>query len=294
VRIELGRHVLEPATVLGTDLSAVGARLGRAIPVILGRGLFRAFVVDLDYPCSRLALHDAATYSYAGPGRTIELLPGEGGRRLMPVRVEDLAPAWFAFDTGSGNAIDLFDGYWRDQRLLAGRRTSTQHGGGVGGTIVARLATLRSVKLAGYELRDVPASFIEGGGGGSFDTDAIDGNVGADVLSRFRVIVDYGRDRAHVEPGPDWQSRPFRKDRVGLGGSFDEDGVLVTVVAPGSPADKAGWKAGQRITSIDGRPITAGSWREAVFAWRKMPAGTAIRLTDGEGRVHELAASDYY
>ncbi|MFW1332164.1 S41 family peptidase, partial [Vibrio parahaemolyticus] len=54
----------------------------------------------------------------------------------------------------------------------------------------------------------------------------------------------------------------------------------VKVIAPtkGSPADKAGVKAGDFITHLDGKLIYGGTLDDAVDQMRGAP-GTAIRLT---------------
>lgn len=66
----------------------------------------------------------------------------------------------------------------------------------------------------------------------------------------------------------------------GLGLSVVMDDGAVKVVSPfrGSPADKAGVKAGDYITHLDGKLIYGGDLDDAVAQMRG-PAGTSIRLT---------------
>lgn len=66
----------------------------------------------------------------------------------------------------------------------------------------------------------------------------------------------------------------------GLGLSVTLDDGAVKVIAPtkGSPADKAGVKAGDFITHLDGKLIYGGTLDDAVDQMRGAP-GTAIRLT---------------
>jgi carboxyl-terminal processing protease len=66
----------------------------------------------------------------------------------------------------------------------------------------------------------------------------------------------------------------------GLGLSVVLEDGAVKVISPfkGSPADKAGIKAGDFITHLDGKLIYGGSLDDAVAQMRG-PAGTAIRLT---------------
>lgn len=66
----------------------------------------------------------------------------------------------------------------------------------------------------------------------------------------------------------------------GLGLSVILDDGAVKIISPfrGSPADKAGVKAGDYITHLDGKLIYGGELDEAVSQMRG-PAGTSIRLT---------------
>lgn len=295
VRIEIGSVSLQLPGAVGIDMSRVATRLGRNMPVILGREVFEELVVDLDYPRSRLAFHASPTFSYAGPGRTVPIFRTGPGPRLIEVGVEGHPPAKFTIDTGSGNSIDLFKRFWQERRLLDGRLpTSTRQWGGVGGKIVSNVGTLRSVTLAGYELRNVPASFADEAKGGAFDVDWSSGNLGAQIFSRFRFILDYTRERAHLEPGPDFQTLPFRKDRFGFQGVLDDGDIKVTFVSPRSPAEKDGWEVGHRIKAVNGRAASAPNWRADLLQWSTVPVGTEVSLTDGDGRVRKLVAADYY
>ena len=66
----------------------------------------------------------------------------------------------------------------------------------------------------------------------------------------------------------------------GLGLSVQMDDGAVKIISPfrGSPAEKAGIKAGDFITHLDGKLIYGGDLDEAVKQMRG-PAGTSIRLT---------------
>jgi hypothetical protein len=264
------------------------------MPVILGREAFDALVVDLDYPRSRVAFHAAESFAYDGPGRSVALFPWKNGKKTLEASVEGLPPARFEIDTGSAMTLDLFAHFAEDNHLLAGRApVSAKQGGGVGGTFVSALATLRSLTLAGYRFENVPAAFPSVSDG-AFATEEIAGNLGSGVLSRFRAIFDYSRARLHLEPGPDWDTRPFAKDRLGLTGALRDGVIEVTFVAPHSPAEKSGWRPGQRIAALAGEPVTAATWRAALRRLAESPAGTEIVLTDGEGAARKLVAAEYY
>ena len=61
---------------------------------------------------------------------------------------------------------------------------------------------------------------------------------------------------------------------------------------PQSPAEAAGWRVGDVVTAIDGRPVAESDF-EQRFDWTFARAGTEVELVDGEGRVRRLELADY-
>jgi hypothetical protein len=270
----------------------VGTMLGRPMPVILGKEVFHETVVDIDYPNARIAFHARDGFAYHGPGHEVKLLPGEDGHRRVEFTVDGKATGRATVDTGSGGTIQIFKKFTDAHGLLEGRPSSQSQGGGVGGKITSSIATLDSLTFAGYRLEHVPASFTTDSKS-TFDAKDFDGNLGAGVFARFRMIFDYARETLWVEPGEAWNDKPFRRDRIGIYGELEDGALVVSFVAPGSPAAKLGVKAGDAITTLDGKGLTAEGWREALMRWSGAPAGTELRLTiDGKERV--LTAADYY
>jgi hypothetical protein len=223
----------------------------------------------------------------------VPLLPWGSGGRILEVSVEGLAPAPFVLDTGSGSAVTLFKSFVDSNRLLDGRAARSEMLiRGVGGGSVADLVTLRSLDIAGLALRDVPAE-VHRVDRGNFNTRLVAGNLGAAVLNRFRVALDYARDRMYLTPGPGWDAAPFCRNRVGLQTDFRGTFLEVIFVAPGSPAAADGWKAGDRVTAIDGVPIDA-AYPARATEWVCAPAGTRVTLTDGAGAARALVRATYY
>jgi hypothetical protein len=292
VTLEIGGLVLGPVTAATIDLSDIARQLGREMPVILGKEVFHALTVDVDYPGARIRFHDPEHFQYAGKGHRLEVLPGVDGHRHVKMSVEGLPEAVFALDTGQGGALTVFRRYTDDNRLLEGRRTSRAQGGGVGGNIETTTGTLRSVALAGYELHDVPTAFHRDDVGGAFDTAKLAGNLGAGILNRFRVTFDYAHDCLWLEPGANF-GEPLLRDRLGLDVWRDGDALVVAFVAPGSPAAAAGWQAEERITALDGAPVTADWWLSWA-AWSRAGDGKDVRLTMSDGRERTLRTAAYF
>ncbi len=295
VSIGVGNLTLRGIRAVKLDLAPLTPMLGRTMPVILGKEAFHATVIDIDYPASRIAFRDPATYHYEGEGHTVELVPGGDGHRHVEVVLEDGLRGLCTVDTGSGGTLAVFQAFVDRHDLLAGRAPiSASQSGGVGGRIVSKLATLRSVTFAGYELRDVPATFGADKRGGAFDDDALLGNLGAGIFGRFRLVFDYRRDALHVEPGPDHDTTAFRRDHLGLSGGWQDDGCVVSFVAPGSPAAAAGIEAGARLAAISDTKLVAATWRQTMLDATQSAPGTKVTVTLADGRRIELRAARFY
>lgn len=294
VEIEIGTLKMSGLTVVVTDLGGVETAMGRKVPVILGKELFNSVVVEIDYPASRLAFHTPESYRPDPAGRPLRLLPGESGARLVEASVEGLPTAPFVLDSGSGSAVTLFKSYVEAQGLLEDRSPRSERLlRGVSGGSVVTLATLKTFTLAGFELKDVPAEFFREDSG-AFHTRRAAGNLGAGILSRFRVVLDYSRGWMYLSPGQDWDRKPFCKNRVGLETDYRGTFLEVVFVAPGSPAAKEGWTTGSRIVAIDHQPVGPDYLATGASSWWCRKAGSTVTLTDGEGVDRKLVLAEYY
>jgi predicted metalloprotease with PDZ domain len=120
-------------------------------------------------------------------------------------------------------------------------------------------------------------------------------NIGLQLLSRFRLTIDFGGDRIWMTPYPDATSRPFRKNRTGLSLTPQGPGALVVDhVAAGSPAARGGWKTGDLITALDGAPIPADYAAGEASMWIYGAAGRTVTLTLADGARRSLTLADYF
>jgi C-terminal processing protease CtpA/Prc len=121
-------------------------------------------------------------------------------------------------------------------------------------------------------------------------TTHFEGNIGGEVLRRFTVYLDYARQEAILEPGPD-RDEPFEADMSGAVFISDSAGagLRVAFVAAGTPAAEAGLAPADLVLAVDGR-AAADLGVGAVRALMRQ-AGTIVALTvrrDGRDRVVRL------
>jgi predicted aspartyl protease len=291
--IRVGMLELRDLSAAVIDLGGLVPKLGRSMPVIFGKEVFHSLVVDIDYPAQRLRFIEPADYHNEGAGHRLAISPSEDGHKNLDISVEGRAPIAVALDTGSGSALDLFGWYVDESHLLDGRTQVTEGlSGGVGGMVTEKLTSVRSVEIAGYALADVPIG-MQWSTTGAFATKRIGGNLGAGILKRFRVIFDYAHDCLWLEPQPGWENAAFERDRAGLDLERKPGALDVLFVAPGSPAAAGGWKVGDRIVAVDGKPV-GDVYDESIDRFGRGPEGASIKLRLENGTERTLVLRRHY
>jgi hypothetical protein len=176
----LGAEAWQPEVEM-RDAEPLDAAAGRRCDGVLGRAFLSRFVVEIDYPRSTLALFEPRSFSYQGPGD------------VLPIEVEQGLP------------------FVQAEVALAGRRP-------VAGRFLLATASAEAVRLfsspaaAGSEAAEpLAAEALRIGrravwGPGAVSSTApgnaprAAGSIGSSVLRRFKVILDYSRQRMILAP----------------------------------------------------------------------------------------------
>jgi membrane-associated protease RseP (regulator of RpoE activity) len=292
VTLTIANMTLSNLTVAIIDLGEISERMGRDLPIILGEEVFHETIVDIDYPRHRIAFHEVDGYQYDGMGTPVEIVALRGGQKDIPFSIEGLPTTYAGLDTGSGGTLAFFKAYTDSNNLLEGRMLSTSLSGGVGGSAETLTGTIKSLEFAGVTFNDVPVHFSRQEEG-AFDTTLTSANLGVQILRRFRTTFDYSNSTLYFELAPEDLAIPFDKNRSGLQTIPRGDALEVFHVAKASPAQAQGWKTGDKITTIDGKPIGADYW-DSQYGWQFQPAGTKVTLQLDDGKVRKLTLEDYF
>lgn len=249
------------------------------IPVdgMVGFELFRRLIVQIDYGRRVLTFTEPGHASFSNAGVAVPFvfythLPFVHGRI-------DGIPATFDIDTGSRSELDvtspavvrfhLHDRYRRGVRAVTGW--------GVGGPSQSYVVRLHSVSLGTVTVNG-PVADLSDAARGSFSDANYDGNIGSGFLKQFVVTFDYGHQVMYlnrIEPTPP-DVGDF--DRSGLWINAMKGGYIVTYVAAGSPAAKAGLHTSDVILELDGRQARAEYLSNARELLRARPAGTRVPM----------------
>ncbi|WP_420470048.1 aspartyl protease family protein [Brevundimonas sp. FT23042] len=291
VNIDLGGIRFVDRTVAVIDLAQISQALGRPLTVILGKDAFNALVIDLDFAAQTIAFHEVGSF-VAPEGATELALTSTGTLRAVALSIEGRSPALFDLDTGNGSALLIYPAYAQAEGLLRDRPSSTVMAGAVGGIRESGIATIRSLDIGGFVVRDVPAVFPPAGPS-AVDSDRTVGNVGMGVLARFRLITDFDGGRMWLAATPEALAQPFGRDRLGLGLRKTPDRLVAQRISPRSPASDAGLTDGAVITAVNGVPATALT-PDVLRTLVTGPAGRTVVLTLEGGETRTLESRDFY
>lgn len=291
--VQIGDAVISDQVFGVFDLNALASAEGVPQSGLVGYEIFKRFVTRIDYQKSLLTLTIPSSFQYKGDGVVV---PFKFNGHTPQVEGEiDGIKGLFDIDTGSRSALSILKPFWEKHGLEArfGARLEAVTGWGVGGPARARLARAGVLRLGGVAI-ERPVTELSTQAKGSFTDPYVAGNVGGEILKRFNVTFDYGRQQIIFERIPG-QTAAYVFDRSGLWLNRADSGFEVIDVVPGGPGAAAGIKVGDRILAIDGRDPETLPLPEARKEFRTRPAGTTMKLTvrtGGETRKVDLTLKD--
>ena len=171
---------------------------------ILGSGLFRNFVVEIDFVRKQMSLYAPTNFSYAGKGEIIPLRFPRGG--TVPIVNASLfagndtngalVHGEFEIDTGCDSGVCVANDFAKTHHLLDHAATSESEKIGVGGGTATRSGSLPLLQLGSARIEQAQADFFLEG---SPTDPGLAGHIGITALNRFKVILDYSRRRMILE-----------------------------------------------------------------------------------------------
>jgi hypothetical protein len=258
-------------TLQAVPLAALQPIVGRTFGGILGHDIVAAFVMTIDYDRRTLVLTDAD--GYAPPAAAAELPLGITNNEpfVEGTIVQPHRPAItgrFKIDTGSLDAIGLNANFLTEHDVLApDQPTRSLPGIAVGGETDGVLFRIDGFRLGPFIVQHpVIGATLESGG---FENRADAGTIGAEILRRFTVTLDYARERMFLEPSDAYESAPGT-DRSGMWVMADGEDFStfrVRFVLDESPAQEAGVRPDDIITAVNGRPA---SELRLIDIWRML------------------------
>ena len=245
---------------LAIPLEGIKPRLGHEIDGLLGADFIGRFVVEIDYYSKVIRLYDPDRYVYSGQGESIPLIRA-GGRPSIHARIrvpghEPIAGT-FVVDLGSGLSLTLTNQFVRENGLLdsAQPKLESTIGVGAGGKTAALVGRVGSLEIGRFVIPNPVTSFSQDTQGAMATSALFEGNIGTQIMRKFKVILDYKSQRIILEPNPSFHD-PLEFEMSGMnlvaeGPDFKHFKIVELI--DHAPAAEAGLKIGDEITAIDGQ-----------------------------------------
>lgn len=251
-----------PTAILKNDIFGLSNYLGTKIYGLLGYYFFNSFIVEVKYSTKRLVFNDTeATIKIKGERIPIVI---ESYKPYININIESPEHGKLNLktlvDNGASHALSL-------ERLneqpfpVPANAIPGNLGVGMSGPIDGNIGRVSSLKIGGYTLKNVLVSYPK------YDDVAAkillkdrNGNLGADILSRFNMIFDYSRNFMYLKKNSQF-NRPFDHDMSGIELYADDDGktnrYIVSRIEPGSPAQQADVQVDDEILLINFVPVSS-------------------------------------
>ena len=263
-------------------------RMGQDFDGILGSEFIKEFVLELDYQARVIKLHDKDKFNYTGHGESIPIKLNGAGHPIIDGEVtpigSDPVKGKFVLDIGSSAALILYSPFVVDHHLLGPNlKTIKAIGvGGAGGASTGRIGRVTELKIGAFKISNPTTMFSEDKEG-ALASSAVLGNIGAQVLSKFRLLLDYGHDRIIFEPNstfPEGFERAFSGLAMVAEGK-DYRTFRITDLLDNAPGAEAGLQKNDIITAIDGK-AAAGLTLSKLIDLFERPASYKLTVRRGD------------
>lgn len=249
---------------------------GREEPIagLIGYEVFRRFIVRVDYHRQEL--------TFSLPGRKPLKSSGVGlpllfnGRNSFIEATIGRASGYFGVDTGDEGAVTLFKAFYTGHKIPIELPGIKSIQGGIGGDASTLLTRIPSLSLGSYTLTR-PLAELHFATGGIFASTLIAGNLGSQALRNFILTFDYTHGVLYLQKSPDF-GYTMQYNRTGIHLTLGDSGrIAIRAVNPGSPAELAGLRAGDRVIAVNHHAVE-GEPYSTVEDWCAPAAGQKLEL----------------
>lgn len=274
---------LQSLLVLEEDFLELESVIGIPVYGIIGYEFFKYNAVKIDYEQSVLTFYPPDGMAWKSPFYRKGTLTLEDGKAYLEVKVRQQAGpklrGKMLVDTGANHGL-LLNRETFPEIQLPKKHLQTQLGQSLGGVLYGGIGRVSGLSILGLRFAQVLTSFPEE----SFASTQIQesgrmGSLGAEVLGRMTLILDYPRNEIFVRRNAAFY-QSFEFDMSGLVIKkllTSEKRWYVGDVREGSPAQLAGILPFDEILSINGIPIVLWEMDQLVKLLRS-EEGKAIQL----------------
>ena len=233
------------------DYEILSTVYGIKIDGIIGFSFLSRYIVKLDYDSLKMEVFSQGEYKYRRGGFTIKPIMTSIPIQTLKFKDSRKFQNKFYFDTGAGLCFLLSDEYIRDSSVMSKNKPAplVTQAEGLGGKMEMKLTTVKEIQVGPYHFKNVPTYIFDD----KFNVTSypfLGGLIGNDILRRFNVTLNYQKREINLFPNGHYNDA-FDYAYTGLGVYFVDNKVQVEDVVKDSPGDKAGFKTGDVILSIN-------------------------------------------
>ncbi|MCX2573803.1 aspartyl protease family protein [Pedobacter sandarakinus] len=282
VNVQIGRAKIKyiPTAILKEDLFNLSGHLGVKIYGLIGFDFFNSFLVDIRYSENRLLFTSMETkIKYRGKKIPIFLEKQKPYvEAIVMLNDSSRIKTRLLMDTGASHALsmEMFDG---GAFPLPAQKIKANLGMSISGQIKGYIGRVAQFYLGDYHFKEVVSGFPEYETiSKKIDLTARNGNLGAEILRKFDVQLNYQEGFMYLKPNVNIK-KPFQHDMVGMVVFLDQNEykrVIVGEVDENSPAEKAGIRSQDEIIAIDFKPVSFYSLNDINEMFKSRPDRTII------------------
>jgi hypothetical protein len=280
-KLQLGAAEVKDQLFIVAPLDAMAPVEGVDMPGMVGFETFRRFVTRFDYGAHTITLVAPASFDAKTAGTPVPFK--FNGNTIEITATYQGIPGNYTVDTGSRAPLTLSAPFAAAHDLYRGATpVDAVTGWGVGGPTRSRV--LRGQPLSfGAETVARPVVEVSTDKEGAMADTALAGNIGAGILKRYIITLDYNHQTMYVKPTAAPVEDLDTFDRAGVWFNRSAEGFTVVDVTRGAPADRAGIKAGDVIVGVNGTPATSLKLYDLRKQLRDEAAGTVFNFTVRHG-----------
>lgn len=274
---------LQSMLVLEEDFLELESVIGVPVYGIIGYEFFKFNPVKINYDEGFIEFYKENSIKWNPPFyRKFDLTIEESKAYITAKINQKNGPkleAKLLIDTGANHGL-LLNQETSDAIKMPPVFIESQLGQSLGGVLYGFIGRVNSLKLKNLSMREVLTSYPDRN---TFSEIIVatgrQGSLGAEVLGRTRLILDYPKKRALIRKGENFYA-PFEFDMSGLvlrKIPNDENRIYISEVRAGSPAYKTGILPFDEILTLNKIPIFLYELSE-VFKLLRSEEGKEIQL----------------
>jgi predicted aspartyl protease len=274
--------------VLEEDFLELESVIGVPVYGIIGYEFFKYNPIRIDYDDGKLDFFQTKAMKWRPPFYKKLSMSIEDSKPYIDAKVKQksgkIIQPKLLIDTGANHGL-LLNRETTDDIEMPPLFIESEIGQSLGGLLFGYIGRVEYLKLSKLKLENVLTSYPDETAFSYVIKDSgRQGSLGAEVLGRTKLIIDYPRERLFIKKADNFYS-PFEFDMSGLAFKKvpgDQTRIFISNVREGSPGEMVGVLPFDEIVSINKIPI---------FIWELVEVTKLFRSE--EGRVIELELRRY-